>query len=85
MSEHERSRREVWSIQVFLEATAEQAEQAQEAIARALCPDEDHDGYCPVPWTTMRVAFQELEDDERERWQAAFDEDRRRAAEAGHA
>jgi hypothetical protein len=84
MSEHKRSRREVWSIQVFLEATAEQAEQAQEAIARALCPDENHDGYCPVPWTTMRVAFQELEDDERERWQAAFDEDRRRAAEAGH-
>ena len=84
MSEHERSRREVWSIQVFLEATAEQAEQAQEAIARALCPAGNHDGYCPVPWTTMRVAFQELEDDERERWQAAFDEDRRRAAEAGH-
>ena len=84
MSQDDSATREVWCIQVFIEATEEQADQAQEAIARALCPDENHDGYCPVPWTTVRVAFEDLDDDEKAALRAEFEEDRQRAAEAGH-
>ena len=37
----------------IIEATPEQAEAAADAIARALCPDEHHPGYCEVPWTLL--------------------------------
>lgn len=77
------SERQVWAIQVVLEATPEQAERAEEAIARALCPDENHPGECETPWTTMRCLLADLDDDERAAWQADFDEDRRLAREAG--
>jgi hypothetical protein len=79
------SEREVWRIQVVIEATEDQADQALEAIERALCPDENHPGYCEVPWTTMQCRFADLDEDERQGWQAAFDEERRRAREAGAA
>ncbi|MDP9386858.1 MAG: hypothetical protein M3Q48_02750 [Actinomycetota bacterium] len=60
----------------IIEATPEDAERAQEAIARALCPDESHPGQCPVPWTTMICRFEDLDDDEQAAWQADFDADR---------
>ena len=55
---------------------------AQEAIERALCPKEDHPGYCPVPWTTLVCRFDELDSRERA-WAADFAKDRQRAREAG--
>lgn len=73
----------VWAIKVVIEATEEQAAMAEEAIARALCPDEHHPGYCPVPWSTLRVALADLDDDERAGWREDFDEQGRRAREAG--
>jgi hypothetical protein len=72
------SERQVWTIRVIIEATREQAEEAQEAIARALCPDEHHPGYGPVPWTLIVTAFDDLDADEKAAWQAQFDEDRKR-------
>jgi hypothetical protein len=77
------SERQVWAIRVVIEATDEQAEAAEQAIARALCPDENHPGSCETPWTTIRCVLTDLDDDERAAWQVDFDEDRRRAREAG--
>jgi hypothetical protein len=68
--------RQVWVISAVIEATSAEADAAQEAIARALCPDDAHPGPCPVPWTTMAVKFEDLDDDQRRAWQRSFDEDR---------
>jgi hypothetical protein len=68
-----------WKISAVIEATKDEADQAVEAIGRALCPEPDHAGYCEVPWVTMTCRFDDLDDDERASWQAEFDEDRRKA------
>jgi hypothetical protein len=73
----------VWAIKVLIEATREEADEALEAIARALCPDEDHPGYCPVPWTTVLCAFDDLDPNERAQWTESFADDRNRARQAG--
>ena len=75
--------RTVWQLTVVIEATAEQKDAALEAVARALCPDEDHPGYCPVPWTTMACRFDDLDPEDKASWQESFDLDRQRAGEAG--
>ena len=75
--------REVWQVSAIIEATAEQAEAAQEAIAKALCPDEEHPGYCEVPWTLLACRFEDLNDQDKVSWQESFDEDRRQAGENG--
>ena len=75
--------RAVWKVEVIIEATPDEAEAAQEAIARALCPDEDHAGFCPTPWTTITCRIADLSDEERASWQADFDKERARAREAG--
>jgi len=43
----------VWEIRLNLYATARQAEEVKERIARMLCPDPDHAPPCPIPWSTM--------------------------------
>ena len=75
--------RRVWAVEVLIEATEDQAEAAEEAIARALCPDESHPGYCPVPWTLVKCALGDLDEVERAEWQETFDEQRRLAREVG--
>ena len=75
--------RQVWRIAALIEATEADALAAQQAIARALCPDPNHDGYCPVPWTTMACRFEDLDPEERAMWAESFEEDRRAAREAG--
>ena len=77
------SERKVWAIRVMIEATDEQAAGALEAIERALCPDENHPGYCPVPWTLISSRFGDLEPEERATWQSSFEEDRDRARDVG--
>lgn len=77
------AKREIWKLDAFIEATSEQANDALEAIGRALCPDDDHPVYCPVPWVTMIIRFADLDDEEKASWQQEFDDDRRRAREAG--
>jgi hypothetical protein len=74
--------RGVWKFSVIIEATDVEAERVAEAIARSLCPDEDHDGPCEHPWTLIRSRFDDLDDDERNRWQDYFDDERRSADEA---
>ena len=71
----------VWEVTAIIEATAGQAEAVEEAIARILCPDESHPGYCAMPWT-LACRFEDLTDVERVAWQASFDEERGRAREA---
>jgi hypothetical protein len=77
------SKRTIWQVTAVIEATDEQKDAALEAIARALCPDEHHPGYCPVPWTTMACRFDDLDAEDKATWQASFDEDRQRARDAG--
>ena len=71
--------RTVWMISAVIEATEDDAFAAQEAIARALCRDEDHPGCCPVPWTLIACRFDDLDPDERAGWEADFAKDRLRA------
>jgi hypothetical protein len=73
----------VWKVSAIIEATEEAALVALQAIARALCPDENHPGYCPVPWTTMVCRFDDLDAEERDEWEADFAKDRLRARELG--
>ena len=75
-------RREVWKFSVIIEATAEDAGRAAEAMQRALCPDDSHDGPCEVPWTMMQCRFEDLDDDQRRMWEEDFANDRRQFQEA---
>ncbi|MFN2607357.1 MAG: hypothetical protein ABR511_05605 [Acidimicrobiales bacterium] len=75
--------RRVWAVKVLIEATEDQAEAAEEAITRAPCPDENHPGHCPLPWTLVKCALGDLDEVERADWQQTFDEQRRLAPEAG--
>ena len=68
--------RTVWKVTAIIEETADEAEAAQEAIARALCPDESHAGECATPRTMVTCRF---EDEERAEWQEEFDAERARA------
>ena len=54
----------VWAIKVFIEATEDEADEAVRAIGSALCPEENHAGYCPVPWSTVLVPPDDLDPDE---------------------
>jgi hypothetical protein len=71
--------RTVWMISTVIEADEDAAFAAQEAIARALCSDDGHPGYCPVPWTTIICRFADLDPEERAGWEAEFANDRLRA------
>jgi hypothetical protein len=77
------SERTVWQVSAFIEATEEERDAALAAIERALCPDPDHEGYCPVPWTTMAVRLSDLDEDERVGWQESFNDDRQAAGDTG--
>ena len=65
--------RRVWRVTAVIEASAQDADAVAEAIARALCPDPDHQGRCRVPWTIMLC---EVEEPDRSRWLAEFDQQR---------
>ena len=69
--------REVWKYSVIIEATAEDAVRVGEAISQALCPDNNHEGPCEVPWTMMRSRFEDLDDEERRLWKDDLADDRR--------
>lgn len=75
------SEKTVWAIKVVIEATPEQAD----VIAGALCPDHDHHGYCPVPWTTILCRLDDLDAEERAAWSESFEDDRERARQKGEA
>jgi hypothetical protein len=64
------SERTIWAIKVLIEATVEQADEA--AVASALCPEEDHPGDCPVPWTTVLCRLDDLGPEERATWSKSF-------------
>ena len=74
--------RQVWKLSVIFEATEVDAERVSEAMQRALCPDENHDGPCEMPWTVMQHRFEDLDDDERQMWEDDFANDRRLYQEA---
>lgn len=73
----------VWAIKVVIEATSDEADEAVEAIARTLCPEQGHPGYCPVPWATVLCALDDLDPDERAEWTRSFADDRNRARRLG--
>ncbi len=73
----------LWAVRVILEGDETSVEEAQEAIARALCPDENHPGPCPTPWTMITVRLDELDQKEQREWQPLFDDERRATKKAG--
>lgn len=73
----------VWAIKVFIEATAEEADEAVRAIGSALCPEENHPGHCPVPSATVLVPPDSLDPHELAEWSRSFADDRERARRAG--
>ncbi len=75
----------VRAIKVFIEATEREANEAVDAIGSALCREENHPGYCPVPWATVLVPPDSLDQDELAAWSRSFAEDRERARKAGDA
>ena len=83
VGENTTNQRAIWRVSAIIEATEEQKDAALEAIARALCPDEHHPGYCPVPSTLMACRFDDLDLEDRARWQESFREDRQRARDTG--
>lgn len=68
--------RTIWEFRMVIEATEQEADQAHDAIARALCPDEEHPGPCQPPWVASRTRLDKLEGAEGVRWEASFDQDR---------
>jgi hypothetical protein len=70
-------------VSAIIEVTEQGARDAQEAIERALCPDEGHPGYCSVPWTTLVCKFDDLDPRGRADWEAEFANDRQGARKAG--
>ncbi|MBV2365171.1 hypothetical protein ACFPZ0_04795 [Streptomonospora nanhaiensis] len=46
----------VREIRLGVYATEEQAEELKRRITRLLCPDPDHAGPCPVPWSVALLA-----------------------------
>lgn len=52
--------RGIWEVRVGIYATRQQAEELMEQIQRLLCPDPDHTPPCPIPWTTMLLAGEDL-------------------------
>gem|GEM_PF-7036372 len=75
--------RNVWAIKVVIEATAEDADKAIQAIGRTLCPQENHSGECAVPWTTVLCVLDQLDPSERAAWSASFADDRERTQQIG--
>jgi len=66
---------DVWKITVVLRATDAEQEQATEAIARALCPDQFHAGPCPTPWAMITSRVSDCDDqDEAENLRALIDD-----------
>ena len=80
----DRSEQEIWHIGAIIRATHEQAEEVLAALGRILCPDPDHDGPCPVPWTTiMSPVYEDVDEDTAASWIEQYDdEDRRDLGEA---
>lgn len=70
------SERIIWKVSAVIEATEAAKDEAAEAIARALCPDEYHHGECPVPWTLMASRFEDLSRREQASWRESFDLER---------
>ena len=67
--------RTIWKLSAVIKATQAEADDALEAIARTLCPDDDHDGGCPVPWTLMACRFEDLEPEEQATWKTSFEDE----------
>jgi hypothetical protein len=70
--------RQVWKFSVIVEATDCKANEIGEAIVRLLCPDDDHDGPCDVPWTLLRSGFEHMDEVERVAWSDGFAGERQR-------
>jgi hypothetical protein len=70
------SERAIWKLSVVIEATKAEKEAALEAIARMLCPDDNHEGECDMPWTTIATRFEDLDPDEQASWHDSFADER---------
>jgi len=47
-------KKRVWRVEVYINATDDEAEDVVERLGAAICPDAFHPGYCPVPWSILK-------------------------------
>ncbi|WP_405110903.1 hypothetical protein OG559_00460 [Micromonospora sp. NBC_01405] len=57
--------KKLWKIQIPVLATGSEIEAVTDALGRALCPDDDHAGSCPVPWFIVVTDGDSLDRQER--------------------
>ena len=49
------SKKRVWRVEVYIHATDDEAEGIVERLGTAICPEPFHPGYCPVPWSILKL------------------------------
>lgn len=64
----------IFRIQVIVESSETDVAEVVEKIERSLCPDPEHAGPCPVPWT---IVTSEMEEPEASGWRESFEDERR--------
>ena len=55
----------LWLVEVLVTADEEQIEAITDRLGTAVCVPPDHDGPCGTPWTTLRVAVDDLDEPRR--------------------
>lgn len=46
--------RPIWQLRVLIQASSEEVAEIEGRIGSAICPDPDHEGFCPTPWSITR-------------------------------
>ena len=52
--------------------SAGSAQALEEAVARGLCPDDNHPGTCRIPWSTMMLSLRSADSVQRSRYRDLF-------------
>ena len=73
-------KKRVWRVEVYINATDDEADDIVERLGAAICPDPFHAGYCPVPWSILSFR---PGGKARKYWKAYFREERAAAKASG--
>jgi len=55
----------LWLIEILVTADEDEVETITDRLGAAVCVPPDHEGPCSTPWTTLRVAVDDLEEPRR--------------------
>ena len=73
-------KKRVWRVEVYIDATDDEAEEVVERLGAAICPDAFHPGYCRVPWSILSTR---PKGKKAKHWKKYFREERAAAKAAG--